>query len=103
MRVRFSKSSRSDLEQIGDYIAIGNPARAASFVDEVEEACARIGVAPYTGAMRPELGHGVRMVAYRRYLIFYRLLGEVVHIERVLHGARDIGSAAFDPEAEEIS
>ena len=35
---------------------------------------------------------GLRMAIHRRYLIFYRELPEedVVRVERVLHGARDL-------------
>ncbi|HRF06610.1 type II toxin-antitoxin system RelE/ParE family toxin [Accumulibacter sp.] len=45
------------------------------------------------GAPRPELGDGVRVLPHRRYLIFYRSDENVVRIARVLHSARDVGTA----------
>jgi toxin ParE1/3/4 len=32
----------------------------------------------------------LRMAPIGRYVIFFRVLGDVVRIERVLHGARDL-------------
>jgi toxin ParE1/3/4 len=40
--------------------------------------------------LRPELGEGVRMVPFGRYLIFYTVSPESIRVERVLHSARNI-------------
>ena len=40
--------------------------------------------------LRPEIGPDARLVAVGRYVILYRLAGELVRIERVVHGARDL-------------
>ncbi|HEY8564816.1 MAG TPA: type II toxin-antitoxin system RelE/ParE family toxin [Beijerinckiaceae bacterium] len=34
-RIRFSPRAESDFEAIGDFIAIGDPVRARTFVDEL--------------------------------------------------------------------
>ena len=99
MKVDFSPVAKEDLIDIAVYIAKDNPVRALSFVDELEEKCLGIGRTPDIGTTRPELGNGVRMLPHGRYLIFYRENEGMIRIERVMHGARDIGGDDFDVEA----
>lgn len=91
MKVTFSPIARDDLMEIALYIAEDNPVRALTFVEELEDKCAALGNAPGIGTARPELGEGIRMLPHGRYLIFYRQASRSVRIERVMHGARDIG------------
>ena len=92
----FSPLADYDLEEIGDFIAKDNPARALSFIRELREKCTRLAFPSAIGAPRPELGEGIRMLPHGRYLIFYREDNSSVRIERVMHGARDIGSEEFE-------
>ena len=92
MRVDISGTAENDLEEIGDYIARDNPARALSFVAELRAACQRIGAAPLATAPRPELGPGMRSGPEGRYVIFLKVERNRVLIVRVLHGARDRSS-----------
>lgn len=92
MKVTFSPAARDDLLEIALYIAEDNPNRALSFVGELEDKCAVLGNAPGIGTARPDLGEGIRMLPHGRYLIFYRQAQRTVRIERVMHGARDIGA-----------
>ena len=92
MRVILSPHAESDLEEIGDFIARDNPRRAVSFVRELRSACVALGQSPGIGALRPELGEGIRMLPHGRYLIFHRQEGQTLRIERIMHSARDIGS-----------
>jgi len=46
MQVVFSLQAEIDLEEIADYIAADNPARAVSFIGEIREQCVRIAAAP---------------------------------------------------------
>lgn len=39
MRLVFTGATESDLETIGDYIALSNPHRAVSFVREIRARC----------------------------------------------------------------
>ena len=91
MRCEISPRARLDLREIGDYIAQDNPRRAVSFIDELVAHCHRITSQPGIGVLREELARDLRMQPHGRYLIFYRVEGEVVSIIRVLHGARDVG------------
>lgn len=95
MRVALSKLAEADLEEIGDFIALGNPRRAVTFIGEMWAKCQRLGQTPGLGTARLELGDGVRMLPHGRYLIFYREHDGAIRIERVMHGARDIGGDDF--------
>jgi len=90
MKCELSPLAELDLEEIGDYIARDNPARAVSFVREIRGRCVKIAGNPEASPLRHELGEGIRMAVFGRYLIFYTADSERVRIERVLHGARNI-------------
>ena len=91
MKLTFSPLAKDDLIEIAVFIAHDNAKRALTFVDQLEDKCRALAAAPGIGTARPELGSGVKMLAYGRYLIFYRAVGKGIRIERVMHGARDIG------------
>jgi toxin ParE1/3/4 len=93
--VIFSKQADADLEEIGDFIALGSPLRAASFVQELKSKCLKLGNTASIGAPRPELGEGIRMLPHDRYLIFYREAENTLRIVRILHSARDRDNLAL--------
>jgi toxin ParE1/3/4 len=64
MKVLLTPEAEGDLEGIGDRIAEGNPARAATYVRELRERATRIGVFPHAGPPRPKWGEGIRIVVY---------------------------------------
>lgn len=90
MRCEISPLAEADLLEIGDYIAQDNPARAESFIDELLEQAGKITRMPSGYAPREELLLGLRMCPHGRYILFFRIVGNVVRIERFLHSARDI-------------
>ena len=98
MRVIFAPAARVDLKEIGDYIASDNRAAAKRLIAELHERAARLNDAPRLGRSRSELQNGLRSVAFRSYVIFYRVEDAGVRIERIIHGARDI-DAIFDDDA----
>lgn len=81
---------------IAIFVAQDNPTRALTFVDELESMCDTLGSAPGIGTARPELGESIRMLPHGRYLIFYREANKGLRIERIMHGARDIGGEDFE-------
>lgn len=97
--VGFSPTSRQDLLDIGDYIAKDSRANARRFVAQLKEQCRRIGNAPLAYPGREDLAAGLRMAPLGRYVVFFRVLGDSVRIERVLHGARDL-PAILGPEVQ---
>jgi len=95
MKVSFSPAAQDDLLDIALYIAQDNPARAGTFVDDLEAKCNLLGKASGIGTAKPELGQGVKMLPHGNYLIFYREQDSQLRIERILHGARDIDGDDF--------
>lgn len=98
MRVVFAPAAREDLKGIGDYIARDNKAAAKRLVLDLQERAARLGTAPRAGRLRSELKDGLRSVAFGSYVIFYQVEDTTIRVERIIHGARDLG-AVFDDEA----
>lgn len=97
MIVELAAEAERDLEQIGDWIARDNPARAASFIDEIRSACLGLAQFPDRFPLVPRYESlGVRHRAMGNYLIFYRVEREKVVILHVFHGATDY-SALFFP------
>lgn len=97
MRLLLTSLAEQDLEEIGDYIAQDNPARAVSFILELQAQCRKICLNPAGYRRRPELSTDVRSCAHGSYVIFFEASQEAVTIIRVLHGARDI-PGEFAPE-----
>ena len=90
--LRLSPRAVADLEEIAATIARDNPARAATFVGELEARCAAVAQAPTSYPARDDLAPGLRMAVHGRYLVLFRHLPDEgsVRIERVLHGARNL-------------
>lgn len=92
MRLEVSPLAETDIEAIGDYIALDSPGNALRFIEHLREQCFKITRAPTGYVARPELGEGLRSCALGRYVIFFRHNPEVVRVERILHSALDIRS-----------
>jgi toxin ParE1/3/4 len=92
MRLELSPLAETDLEAIGDYIAVDSPGNALRFLQELHDQCKKLTKAPMAYVARPELGEGLRSCAYGRYVIFFRPGDAVIRIERILHSALDMRS-----------
>ena len=90
MGVLFTPLADTDLEEIGDYIAQDNPARALTFIQEIRAQCQKIGKSPLAYRARPELGDEIRSCPFGNYVILYCPQATDVLIVRVLHGAMDL-------------
>lgn len=90
MRVELSRFVQTDIEEIGDWIAEDNPRRAVTFVQEIRDAFRRIGEGPLLFQLRPDIGEDARLAVVGRYVILFRVDGDVVRIERVVFGGRDL-------------
>ena len=93
--VVISPAARADLMGIADYIAESSPQTALDFVDKLEARCLTIGKLPQGYRLRPELAQDMRSVVFAKYLIFYRAAEDVVRIERILHGSRNLSDLDF--------
>ena len=86
----FTPQAEIDLEEIGDYIALDNPKRAVTFIQEVRQHCERIASRPLGYMARPDLGDAIRTCAHGNYLIVFEPYQDGALILRVLHSARNL-------------
>lgn len=102
MRLSFTESALSDLDEIAEYIAQEHPERAVAFVKELVAVCQRLTLAPmgYV-AIGNASGRAIRMRSHKRYLIFYTVTDETVEIVHVLHGSRDYAKILFPGEPDQ--
>lgn len=97
MRLELSSFVESDLDLIADYIAQDNPTRAVTFLQEIQTQIHAVGRNPLIYQLRPEIGEGARMAIVGRYAILFHIVGDIVRIERVVYGGRNL-LALFQPE-----
>ncbi len=105
MQVVLSRFVKADLQDIGDWIARDNPQRTVTFVREIREAFHRIGddpsiyrpriYRPRIYRLRPEIGEDARLCVVGRYVILFWIDEDVVRIERVVYGGRDLPPRLF--------
>lgn len=89
MKLLITSTAEQDLRNIGDFIAQDNPARAVTFVRELQEQCQRLLVFPEAYRARPELGKNMRSMPHQQYVVFYQVDVSAVRIIRILNGAMD--------------
>lgn len=96
MRVVLTTEAKADLARIADYIAADNPARARSFVRNLQMRARQIGDAPRGFPLVLRYEHtGVRRRVYGNYLIFYRIEETRISVIAILHGAQDYERILF--------
>jgi toxin ParE1/3/4 len=95
LKLLFSPRAVADLEEIGDYI---NPSRALSFLDELESECRSIASMPTAFTERADIFPGIRMAVHGNYLILFRVDKGALRIERIVHGARELGAMIEDSD-----
>ncbi|SCM72213.1 conserved hypothetical protein [uncultured Pleomorphomonas sp.] len=99
MKVILTDQALGDLIAIGRYIQQDNPARAVTFIAELEEKCVQIGRTPQAFPLIPgREASGIRRRVYSNYLIFYRVRDNTVDVLHVLNGAMDYEPILF-PDA----
>ncbi len=99
MIVVITTEAEADLERIGDHIALNNPFRALSYVQELRQSCERLTDMPYGFPLVPRYeDKGVRRRVHGNYLIFYRISKSTIDVIHVLHGAMDYERVLFPGE-----
>jgi addiction module RelE/StbE family toxin len=93
-RIVWRPMAEADLDNIIDYIAQDNPARAETFGQELRDKTLPLVQHPKMGRTgRPGLPAFVReLIAHPNYIVFYRVLDDAgtVEILRVKHAARQM-------------
>jgi toxin ParE1/3/4 len=97
MQLLISPFAAQDLEDIGDYLALDNVARAISFLAELQTQCQIIANNPHGYRKRIELGAELRSCGHGNCVIFFTNDTHKVAIVRILHGSRDITPTSIYP------
>lgn len=92
--IHYSAESRRDLDDIWDYIVseLQNRVAAERVVDCILDAVERLKDFAEMGALLSsvaDVGGDYRFLVSRNYMVFYRVNGRDVFIDRVLYGRRD--------------
>ena len=98
MRVVLTEQAIGNLLHIARYIRQDNPARAKTFVAELEGRCARLATTPYAYPLIPGREQsGIRRRPHRDYLIFYRVRPEtdLIEVLYIINGAQDYEAILF--------
>jgi len=90
MRLEIGPFVNADLEEIGDFIALDNPRRAVSFIQEIRERFRTISENPLIFRLHPEIGEDARLSWHGRYVILFRIDADIVRIERIIFGGREL-------------
>jgi plasmid stabilization system protein ParE len=90
MRLRLSPLVPSDLEEIAEYIAQDSPRHAVRMLRLLHTKISEIAKQPEMYRLRPEIGSEARLATLGNYVILFRIRKNVVRIERVVHGSRDM-------------
>ena len=89
LRVELSLQALLDLEDIADFISRDDPRAAVRWVDRLVGRARRVGVAPRSGRVVPEIGEPeVREVLLRSYRIIYRIEPRRILVLTVIEGHR---------------
>ncbi|HEU0066522.1 MAG TPA: type II toxin-antitoxin system RelE/ParE family toxin [Sphingomonas sp.] len=94
IRLRVSAEARRDLQDIGKAgtLSYGRAASAAH-LEGFRRLFGLLRDQPFAGQAWPELDLGVRSLSHRPHRILYRVVGEMVVIDRIVHQVRDIRHA----------
>lgn len=88
MRIKWHRKARQDLRSIRAYIAEDNPRAAANVAATILQAVELLPDNPAIGRPGRVMDTRELVVAGTPYLVPYRIMGDVVVILRVLHGAQ---------------
>ena len=98
MRIIWSEPALADIEAIHDFIARDSRQYATRFVQRLLEATERLAALPMLGRVVPEGDGRHRKVFEPPYRIVYRVEDDIVHVIRLIHGARDFAALRRDLE-----
>lgn len=90
MQLELSRYIEGDLDNIADYIALDNPHRAVTFIQDIRAKFFDIKRNPLIYQLRPDIGEEARLATIGNYAILFRLMGDVIRIERIVYGGRDL-------------
>lgn len=99
-KIHYSPESRRDLDDIWDYIVLElqNRSAAERVIDRIMDAVDQLKNFEEMGtplSSIADVGTGYRFLVSGNYMVFYRVQGNDVYIDRVLYGRSDYMSVLF--------
>jgi toxin ParE1/3/4 len=88
MKVRFTRTAQRDLAQIHAYISQDSPGIASRFVARLIERSRELAENPFEGRTTDEPNARVIVAPRLRYLIFYTIAEDEIHITHIRHTSR---------------
>ena len=88
MKVRFTRPAQHDLAQIHAYISQDSPEIASRVVARLIERSQKLAESPFEGRETDEPSVRVIVAPRLRYLIFYTIASDEVHITHIRHTSR---------------
>jgi plasmid stabilization system protein ParE len=98
MRLRISPLVPKDLAEISEFIAVHSPRYAHQTLLKIRAKILSIAKNPKIYRLRPEIAPEVRLAIVGNYIILFRVVEDVVQIERIVHGARKLRSLLSQSE-----
>lgn len=93
MKLVITQAADAELEAIGDWIAQEDPESALRFVRSLVSRAHAIARFPSAYPVVETYQHrGIRRCVHGKYLIVYRVSGDVVEILHFVHGARNLSA-----------
>jgi len=97
-----TESAEADLRIIVEYYSLHSMAYVNKLKHLFRDCFRRVCRQPNAGKPRDELSPGLRsLVVDSKFIVCFRREGNTTNIVRVIHGARNITSAFFNPPADE--
>lgn len=85
--------ARTDLDELWHYAATTATIETADrLIDAITARFFLLATHPHLGRRRDDLRPGTRTFPVGEYLLLYRVEGDDVFIQRVVHGSRDVGN-----------
>ena len=108
LKVAYRPEAREDLKNIYFSVlrASQNKTTALRFYERIRDRCERIGLVPFGGRPRNDLGHGLRMAPFEHSaVIIYKVEAHCVRIANVFYGGQDyetfyLGTSTEDEDHE---
>ena len=88
MQLKWHRKARQDLRDLRAYIATDNPQAAATVAQRILQAVERLSDNPAIGRPGRVMDTRELVIIGTPYIVPYRVMGDVIVILRVLHGAR---------------
>lgn len=96
LRLHYSHRSRADLDEIWARISDDSLRNAESVLERIHAKIDLLRSHPRAGHPREDVRAGSRCVNSDGYMIFHRIAGDTLKVDRIIHHSRHLGRIVFD-------